>query len=58
VLTDDGYDKVVQTAPGHVELVRRVVFDSLRPTDVTQLASSMSAILASIDPTWAEPATS
>lgn len=58
VLTDAGYAKVVETAPGHVELVRRVVFDSLRPADIGQLATSMSAILASIDPTWAEPATS
>ena len=58
VLTDAGYAKVVETAPGHVELVRRVVFDSLRPADIGQLATSMSAILASIDPTWADPATS
>jgi DNA-binding MarR family transcriptional regulator len=57
VLTAEGYAKVVETAPGHVELVRRVVFDSLGPADVNQLATSMSAILASIDPTWAEPAT-
>src|SRR3954447_15428966 len=44
VLTDAGYAKVVETAPGHVELVRRVVFDSLRPADIGQLATSMSAI--------------
>ena len=57
VLTEAGYEKVVDTAPGHVEIVRRVVFDSLRSTDVSLLARSMNAILASIDPTWTQPAT-
>jgi DNA-binding MarR family transcriptional regulator len=52
VLTDEGYAKVVETAPGHVELVRRVVFDSVRPDDMPQLSRSMGAILATIDPTW------
>ncbi|HEY7045491.1 MAG TPA: MarR family transcriptional regulator [Nocardioidaceae bacterium] len=52
VLTDEGYAKVVETAPGHVALVRRVVFDSVRPEDVPQLGRSMGAILATIDPTW------
>lgn len=57
VLTEEGYDKVVSSAPGHVELVRRIVFDAVRPTDVPQLARSMAAILASIDPTWVQEAT-
>jgi DNA-binding MarR family transcriptional regulator len=29
ILTDDGWTKVVETAPGHVEAVRRLVFDPL-----------------------------
>jgi DNA-binding MarR family transcriptional regulator len=53
VLTDEGYAKVVETAPAHVDLVRRVVFDSVRPDDVGLLSRSMGAILATIDPTWA-----
>jgi len=37
VLTDSGYDKVVATAPGHVEEVRRLVFDPLTRSQVGQL---------------------
>lgn len=45
VLTDEGYAKVVQTAPGHVEAVRRLVFDVLSPRQVRQLADVCSALL-------------
>src|SRR6476620_8533537 len=38
VLTDAGYTKIVETAPGHVDLVRRVVFDSVDQSDVPQLS--------------------
>ncbi|MGW7218340.1 MarR family winged helix-turn-helix transcriptional regulator, partial [Streptomyces collinus] len=31
VLTDEGYDVLRQTAPGHVEAVRQAVFDRLTP---------------------------
>jgi DNA-binding MarR family transcriptional regulator len=37
ILTEDGWDKVVATAPGHVEEVRRLVFDNLTAAQVTQL---------------------
>jgi DNA-binding MarR family transcriptional regulator len=37
VLTDAGYAKVVDAAPGHVETVRRLVFDALGPTQRDQL---------------------
>ena len=36
-LTGDGWDKVAAAAPGHVEAVRRVVFDPLSRTQVKQL---------------------
>lgn len=36
-LTDAGWDKVVATAPGHVEEARRLVFDPLTATQVRQL---------------------
>lgn len=37
-LTDAGWDAVVAAAPGHVEHVRRLIFDALTPTQVRQLA--------------------
>jgi DNA-binding MarR family transcriptional regulator len=45
VLTDDGYAKVVETAPGHVEAVRSLVFDVLSATQVSQLATICGALL-------------
>jgi DNA-binding MarR family transcriptional regulator len=50
VLTDDGYRKVVQTAPGHVEKVRSVVFDALTPEQVAQLDEICAVILSRLDP--------
>jgi DNA-binding MarR family transcriptional regulator len=52
VLTEEGYAKVVATAPGHVEAVRQVVFDCLGPHQVGQLSAIMQAILGRIDPGW------
>ncbi len=37
ILTDAGWDKVVETAPGHVAEVQRLVFDGLTSTQVDQL---------------------
>ncbi|MBW3621386.1 MAG: MarR family transcriptional regulator [Actinobacteria bacterium] len=48
VLTDAGYDQVVAAAPGHVEAVRRFVFDGLGADDVRDLARVCDAILARI----------
>ncbi|MGN9906703.1 MarR family winged helix-turn-helix transcriptional regulator [Phytohabitans sp. LJ34] len=50
VLTDEGYQKVVETAPGHVEKVRSVVFDALTPEQITQLDEISAAVLARLDP--------
>ena len=36
-LTEDGWNKVADAAPGHVEAVRRTVFDSLTKTQIRQL---------------------
>lgn len=36
-LTDEGWDKLVASAPGHVEEVRRLVFDALTTAQVRQL---------------------
>lgn len=50
VLTDAGWDKVVQTAPGHVRFVREMVIDPLDPTQITQLRDIADAILRQVDP--------
>ena len=49
-LTDAGFEKVVATAPGHVENVREHVIDALTPEQVTQLDTIMEALLQRIDP--------
>ena len=49
-LTEDGWAKVVDTAPGHVETVRETVIDALTPKQTRQLAEIADAILGRIDP--------
>ena len=50
VLTDAGYAKVVATAPGHVETVRRLVFDALSPEQREQLRTIGTRILDQVNP--------
>jgi len=45
VLTDAGYAKVVEAAPGHVEKVRELIFDALTPQQVAQMGEICRAIL-------------
>ncbi|MEU8052889.1 MarR family winged helix-turn-helix transcriptional regulator [Micromonospora haikouensis] len=45
VLTDAGYAHLAAAAPGHVTLVRSLVFDALTPTQVTQLGEITAALL-------------
>jgi DNA-binding MarR family transcriptional regulator len=49
-LTEDGYAALSAAAPGHVEQVRRSLFDALTPEQVSQLATISAAILAAGDP--------
>jgi len=49
-LTDQGWDVVVDTAPGHVAAVRRYVFDALSSEQVCQLEQIASAVLSTLDP--------
>jgi DNA-binding MarR family transcriptional regulator len=49
-LTADGYAALSAAAPGHVEQVRRSLFDVLTPEQVSQLAAISAAILAAGDP--------
>jgi DNA-binding MarR family transcriptional regulator len=50
VLTDAGWDKVVATAPGHVDTVRTLVFDDLTPAQTRQLKKIFERIAPKIDP--------
>jgi DNA-binding MarR family transcriptional regulator len=49
-LTDDGWDVVVATAPGHVSAVRRFVFDALSCDQVRQLQEIAGVVLSRLDP--------
>ena len=49
-LTDAGWEKVQQAAPGHVTFVRDQVIDALTPEQVTQLTDITHAILRRLDP--------
>lgn len=49
-LTDAGWRKVQQTAPGHVREVRRLVIDTLTPDQVRVLGASARKVVATIDP--------
>ncbi|MGK9149308.1 MarR family transcriptional regulator [Plantibacter flavus] len=49
-LTEAGWAKVVQAAPGHVENVRSLVLDALTPEQVAQLGEISSALLTTLDP--------
>ena len=50
VLTEAGWDKVVDTAPGHVEEVRRLVFDPLTKAQHRQLREIGYRVTRAIDP--------
>jgi DNA-binding MarR family transcriptional regulator len=45
VLTDAGYDKVVASAPGHVEAVRTLVLDALTGDELDRLGDIARRVL-------------
>ena len=47
-LTDEGADAARAAAPGHVALVRRLVFDALTPTQAVQLRTATRRITGEI----------
>ncbi|WP_455901870.1 MarR family winged helix-turn-helix transcriptional regulator [Rhodococcus gordoniae] len=49
VLTEAGYDTVVEAAPTHVDAVRRLVFDGLDDQQVRALARLGSVLVEQID---------
>jgi DNA-binding MarR family transcriptional regulator len=50
ILTTDGRSLVTQTAPGHVETVRHLVFDQLTKAQTRQLGDICRRIMHAIDP--------
>ncbi|WP_326715063.1 MarR family transcriptional regulator [Streptomyces sp. NBC_01474] len=58
-LTDDGMDKVVAAAPGHIDAVRRLIFDPLTKAQQRQLGAVSQRILGALQapcPTdWPSP---
>lgn len=49
-LTAAGWDKVVATAPGHVQLVRDVIIDTLTAEELAQLSVISAKMLVKLDP--------
>ncbi len=49
-LTEEGWDKVVASAPGHVHEVRRLVVDALTPEQVAELSTIMLTLVRVLDP--------
>jgi DNA-binding MarR family transcriptional regulator len=49
VLTDEGYARLAAAAPGHVEGVRRHLFDPLTPAQVDALREISEAVLTGLD---------
>ena len=49
-LTEAGWQKVVETAPGHAATVREYVIDPLDSTDVADLARIAAKMLTRLDP--------
>lgn len=52
-LTDTGWEKIVATAPGHVETVRALVIDTLTREQIHQLSAITEAMLTRLDPAGA-----
>ena len=50
VLTDAGWAKIVQAAPGHVAAVRELVIDALTPAQLAQLGRLSERLLTRLDP--------
>jgi DNA-binding MarR family transcriptional regulator len=47
-LTDEGYAVLAAAAPGHVEHVRRTLFDPLTPEQIEQVGDVTRAIMAAV----------
>lgn len=50
VLTDAGFAQLAESAPEHVGEVRRLVFDALDPSKITELSALLQPVIDQIDP--------
>jgi DNA-binding MarR family transcriptional regulator len=50
VLTSAGWEKVLASAPGHVEAVRRLILDALSAAELEQLGTVARRILERLEP--------
>ncbi|MFE3487786.1 MULTISPECIES: MarR family transcriptional regulator [Streptomyces] len=50
VLTDNGYEMLRRSAPGHVEAVRQAMFDRLTPEQVSSLGEIMRVLATGLEP--------
>ncbi|MER5612042.1 MarR family transcriptional regulator [Streptomyces sp. NPDC002215] len=50
VLTDDGFEMLRRSAPGHVDAVRQAMFDRLTPEQVRSLGEIMQVVAAGLQP--------
>lgn len=50
VLTNDGYEMLRRSAPGHVEAVRQAMFDRLTPEQVSSLGEIMRVLATGLEP--------
>ena len=50
VLTDEGYEMLRRSAPGHVEAVRQAMFDRLTPEQVRSLGEIMQVVATGLQP--------
>ncbi|MFD3452570.1 MarR family winged helix-turn-helix transcriptional regulator [Streptomyces sp. NPDC058691] len=48
-LTCEGYEKLVASAPAHVEAVRSLIFDALEPGEAASLKSAFDRIFAAVE---------
>ncbi len=54
VLTDEGFDVLARSAPGHVAAVRQVMFSRLTPEQVRSLGEIMQVIAGGLQPEGAD----
>ncbi|MBC2876022.1 MULTISPECIES: MarR family winged helix-turn-helix transcriptional regulator [Streptomyces] len=54
VLTDEGFEVLRRTAPGHVAAVRAAIFDRLTPEQVTELGEICATIASGLQPAGAD----
>ncbi|WP_433762392.1 MarR family winged helix-turn-helix transcriptional regulator [Nocardia sp. CA-135398] len=54
VLTDDGYSKIVEAAPGYLEAVRQLVFDGLDAAQTAQLADLSELLVRQLSDTLSQ----